>query len=463
MPDSGSRAFFQVVIPTLDEREALPALVHDLREWDPGLQLIVADGGSSDGTRTLAREAGCRVLWTGPGRARQMNAGAGVVTAPWILFVHADCRIAPAALAAAQAHLTRQPHRAGFFGLRIRHPGWIFRVIESGQRWRQRLLGLAYGDQGLLISRALFREVGGFPDEPLMEDVLIVRRLMRAGRLSELPARIETSPRRYLSNGPVRQTARNAWNLARFLLGTAPGTLASSYPPRRAATGRPPSRIGRSPLPRNEGKEVGPGGESTVLLFAKAPRPGLVKTRLARDIGEVGALRVYRHLVRQTVREASATGARVVLCYAPEDGRPELEALAAPHRLEFVHQGPGDLGARMERTLRAALGHGGTALVVGTDVPALNSEILTRAHRALEEVDLVLGPALDGGYYLLGLKRPAPALFHDMTWSTSQVLSETRDRALGEGLAVMELEPLKDVDTVADLTDELRTVAESDG
>ncbi len=460
MADGRSRAAFQVVIPTLDESEALPALVQDLRDWDPGLEIVVADGGSSDGTRSVAREAGCRVIWTAPGRARQMNAGAGVVTAPWILFVHADCRIAPSALDAAQTHLTREPERAACFGLRIGHPGWLFRVIESGQRWRQRLLGLAYGDQGLLISEALFREVGMFPEEPLMEDVLLLRRLRRTGRLSDLPVPIETSPRRYLANGPLRQAARNAWNLTRFLLGTPPDKLARSYPPRRA-TPRGAAYPTENPPPHTGGRQVGPRTEATVLLFAKAPRPGLVKTRLARAIGEVGAVRVYRHLVHQTVREASATGARVVLCYAPEDGRPELEALAAPHRLEFVHQGSGDLGARMERMLHAALDHGGPALVVGTDIAALNREILIRAFQALDEVDLVLGPALDGGYYLLGLKRPAPALFRGMTWSTPQVLSRTRERAQDEGLAVMELEPLRDVDTAADLTDELRALAES--
>ncbi|NNF27647.1 MAG: DUF2064 domain-containing protein [Gemmatimonadetes bacterium] len=436
------------MIPTLNEEEHLPALLEDLDAWDPGIPVVVADGGSRDGTRRIALSRGCRVTYTPPGRGRQMNAGARMTRTPWILFLHADSRLDDHALNEAKA-FARNQQAAACFRLAIDHPGAVFRLIELGQRLRERWLGLPYGDQGLLISRPLFDQVGGFPRVPVMEDVLVVRALARAGRAVErLPARIRTSPRRYLASGPWRQLARNAWSISRLFLGAAPERIAPSYPPRTAGeAGMTLHPVGPDPL------------AGTVAVFAKAPRVGHVKTRLAAGIGEDGALRVYRRLLETIVSEAHAFGARTVICYDPEDGRSELARFLGVEAARFRYQGDGDLGRRMDRMLSRALGEGGPAVVIGTDIPGLDREVLRRAFRALAEADVVLGPSLDGGYYLLGLNRPAPELFTGMAWSEATVLDETRTRARRTGRTVMELEPLRDVDRPDDLTDELRRIA----
>ena len=442
-----------MVIPTLNEERHLPELLDDLEAWDPHAPVIVVDGGSDDHTRSVALERGCRVLCAPAGRGRQMNAGAAVTETPWILFLHADSRVDRSALDLARAYAGETPG-AACFRLRIDHPGLSFRLIELGQRLRERWLGLPYGDQGLLVHTGLFVEIGGFPETPLMEDVLVVRQLEKRGMpVERLPATVRTSPRRYAVGGAWKQVAGNAWRISRFLFGVDPARLAGSYPPRGPAP-RPP----RPPAPPPAGRA--PVG--TVAVFAKAPRRGRVKTRLASGIGPEGALRVYEHLLRRSVLEARASAARVVVCYDPEDGRPDLEALLGSGEGSFRFQGEGDLGDRMDRMLTEILENGeGPAVVMGTDIPGLDRDVLSRAFQALGDADLVLGPSLDGGYYLLGLHRPAPELFSGMAWSTPGVLAETRRRAQRAGLRVLELEPLRDVDEASDLTEDLHAVAQA--
>ncbi|RMH12559.1 MAG: glycosyltransferase, partial [Gemmatimonadetes bacterium] len=244
-----------IVVPTLNEAAHLPALLSDLRHLEVAYTVVVADGGSTDDTRGLAASAGCRVIVAPPGRARQMNAGARVLDTPWLCFLHADARLDRAARAALEDHVRTGGDEAAYFRFRIGARGAFWRFIEFGQAVRERLGGLAYGDQGLIVPRARFEAAGGYPDEPLLEDVLLLRALRRQGAVRRLPAALDTSPRRYREQGRWRQWLRNTFVIGAFLAGVPPARLAHLYPPRR-----PPRRDGRR-----------------LFVFAKAPRPGEVK------------------------------------------------------------------------------------------------------------------------------------------------------------------------------------------
>jgi rSAM/selenodomain-associated transferase 2 len=221
-----------VVIPTLDEAARLPALLADLRALTLPHDTVVADGGSRDGTAAAAGAAGARVVATAPGRGRQLRAGVAATTAPWLLVVHADARLAPAALAEAEA-LVRAGDRQrwGAWPLRFASPRRAFRVIEWGAGWRWRLFGLAYGDQGLVLHRELYERAGGYPSEPFMEDVALARRLARTGRAVRFRTPIGADPRRYLRQGIARRALGNAWLQARFLAGVPASRLARAYAP----------------------------------------------------------------------------------------------------------------------------------------------------------------------------------------------------------------------------------------
>ncbi|HSR42491.1 MAG TPA: TIGR04283 family arsenosugar biosynthesis glycosyltransferase, partial [Longimicrobiales bacterium] len=223
-----------VVVPTLDEADRLPFLLDDLGRLSVAHTTVVADGGSTDGTREVARRRGARVVEAPRGRGVQLNAGARAAgETPWLLFLHADVRLSPDAGDALASWLEEGgAERAGFFRFGLEGDDWFWRFLELGQRLRERLYGLAYGDQGLVVSRDLFDAVGGYPEIPLMEDVEILRRLRRRVPVERLPATLRASPRRYEREGRWYGWLRNAALVSLYLAGVRPERLAAWYRPR---------------------------------------------------------------------------------------------------------------------------------------------------------------------------------------------------------------------------------------
>ena len=232
-----------VVIPALDEEEHLPFLLDDLRSLPVPVEIVVVDGGSSDETLAAARNGGARTVRGDRGRGVQMNAGAHALETPWLLFLHADSRV-PAATRSALAEWLSDPHscEAAHFAFQLDQEGLWWTVLERGQRVRERVTGLAYGDQGLLLSRARYEEIGGIPDLPLMEDVEAIRRLRRIGAVDRIEAPIVTSTRRYREDGPFLGWLRNAVLLGLYSLGVPPRILVRWYRPRLSS--------GSGPVPR---------------------------------------------------------------------------------------------------------------------------------------------------------------------------------------------------------------------
>jgi len=189
--------------------------------------LIISDGGSTDGVDMLADAAGARFI-SGPARrGQQLGAGAAESRSEWMLFLHADTVLAPGWPMVVRKHIASSAKKAGYFQLQFDAPGLGARIIAGGANLRSRWFGLPYGDQGLLISRALYDEIGGYPALALMEDVAIARRLR--GRLAAMPAIAVTSAARYQRDGWLRRPARNLWLLSRYLLGADPEKLAAAY------------------------------------------------------------------------------------------------------------------------------------------------------------------------------------------------------------------------------------------
>ncbi len=190
-----------------------------------------------------------------------------------------------------------------------------------------------------------------------------------------------------------------------------------------------------------------------LIVFAKWPEPGRVKTRLAADVGAERAAQIYRRLVEATLAEARAgwRDGRISIAFAPDDRAGEFAAWLGKD-LRYRPQGEGDLGERLARATAAAFDDGAaTVTVIGSDCPMLSARLLTAAHTALEDGNWVLGPAQDGGYYLIGLPRKAPELFANVPWSTSEVFATTRTRLEEREWPFALLPVLADVDTARDL------------
>jgi hypothetical protein len=191
---------------------------------------------------------------------------------------------------------------------------------------------------------------------------------------------------------------------------------------------------------------------ATVIVFARAPVPGHAKTRLIPALGAQGAAALARRMLEHAVSGAcQAALGPVEVCVTPDASHPVFAALRARLRFDLAAQGEGDIGVRMDRALARALTRSHAALLIGTDLPAIDADILRAAARALNDHDAVFVPVLDGGYGLVGLRRPTPALFRAIPWSTSDVMATTRTRARALGLRIAELPPIADIDEAADL------------
>jgi rSAM/selenodomain-associated transferase 2 len=217
-----------LVIPTLNAERELAATLASLGTHAPIAEVVVADGGSRDGTVAVARAAGARVVEAPRGRGSQLRAGAAASSSPWILFLHADTRLEASWRAAVVRHLATRPDAAGYFRFALDDPAPQARRVERLTRWRCRALAMPYGDQGLLIARTLYESIDGFAPVPLMEDVDLVRRLGRA-RLVALPAMAVTSAARYRRDGWWARPLRNLALLSLWRLGVPPTTLARLY------------------------------------------------------------------------------------------------------------------------------------------------------------------------------------------------------------------------------------------
>jgi uncharacterized protein len=185
-----------------------------------------------------------------------------------------------------------------------------------------------------------------------------------------------------------------------------------------------------------------------VAVFLKAPRPGMVKTRLAAEIGDRRALRLYRVMAARTLDAVRQTGLDAVIWFTPVDAQPEMR-LWLGEAWELRPQASGDLGARLGAAAQAVVpGRGWIA--IGADCPRLDADLLRQAGAIVAGGSIALGPSTDGGYYLIGGVTPLPDIFSGIPWSTDQVLAATRARLAGVGAVVRELPVLRDVDTASD-------------
>ncbi len=192
--------------------------------------------------------------------------------------------------------------------------------------------------------------------------------------------------------------------------------------------------------------------DTAVIVFAKAPVAGHAKTRLAPALGDAGAAALAERLLERAVAAAAAAAlGPVELCVTPTLDHPAFRRMAQEHGVMLTLQGDDDLGARMARALERVLTVHRSAILTGTDAPSLDAAALRAAAKELAQNDAVFVPALDGGYALVGLSRPARALFSEIPWSTTHVMDETRARARSAGLRWVELPPVADIDEPADL------------
>ncbi len=218
-----------VIVPTLNEETVLESTLRRARQ--PAVhEIIVADGGSTDATRAIAREFADLVICAPQGRAAQMNAGAERASADLLLFLHADTLVPEGFAQAVVAACARPDTVGGRFDVTLQPSSWLIWLTAELMNRRSRLTGIATGDHAIFIRREVFERLGGYAPIPLMEDIDLSRRMKRAGRTVCLPQRVTTSARRWQQHGVVR-TILLMWSLRLlYFLGVSPQRLQRAYP-----------------------------------------------------------------------------------------------------------------------------------------------------------------------------------------------------------------------------------------
>ena len=227
-PDIPAPKHISVIIPTLNEASVIEDTINRLSQ-SKAAEIVVVDGGSSDGTAERARALGACVLSTAPSKAGQMNAGAARAQGDVLLFLHGDTCLPDNFENKVLATVARKGVSAGAFTLRIDSRDRGLRFIELVANWRARIFKMPYGDQALFVSRKLFFDIGGFADYPIMEDFELVRRLKKRGTIAILPEAVKTSPRRWQNFGIFKTWLLNQIIVAAYVIGIPPERLAFWY------------------------------------------------------------------------------------------------------------------------------------------------------------------------------------------------------------------------------------------
>jgi rSAM/selenodomain-associated transferase 2/rSAM/selenodomain-associated transferase 1 len=429
----------RIVIPVLNEGEALTERLASLQPLrSQGVELVVVDGGSTDESWARARPWVDKLIASPAGRAWQMNAGAQDTPssqADALLFLHADTLLPKNALALILAALRDRVW--GRFDVQLDSDDWRLKFVQTMMNLRSRFSGIATGDQAIFVRADAFRAAAGFPNQPLMEDIELSVRLKRFSGPACLRERVRTSARKWQREG-VWRTIFMMWRLRlAYFFGASPHQLAQEYGYRPAT-------------------EV---AQASVAVFAKAPVPGLAKTRLipslgvTPQIGAVRAARLQRDFIGHSVHTAIQSGSRqVTLWCAPDASHRRFRSVARHTHITCQAQPEGDLGHRMQTCAKQHFSQKDALplLIMGTDCPVLSPGHLQAAARALISHDACLIPAEDGGYVLIGLKHWIPEVFEQIDWSTDRVIAQTRERLKQAGASWHELPDLWDVDEAAD-------------
>ena len=200
-------------------------------------------------------------------------------------------------------------------------------------------------------------------------------------------------------------------------------------------------------------------GTAALVIFIRFPHPGKVKSRLTRMLGPEKATVLYQLCAQKIIRELDGLPGEVnkYLSYSDHRDKDKIRHWIGS-RFRLIPQAEGDLGQRLEQSFRSLLeGGSGKAIIMASDVPDLSTDVVNDAVSALDNYDLVIGPCNDGGYYLIGMKRPHSELFKGITWSTDKVLEQTLTIAGEQGLSVFSLTTLRDIDTGDDLKEWVRS------
>lgn len=400
----------------------------------PSDELILVDGGSADASwpalQKLAKLPQVISIQSAKGRARQMNAGAALAKGKILLFLHADTEMGKAAwfefLEKATAH--EDSLLWGRFNVRIVGASKWLPMVAWFINKRSRFSKICTGDQALFVGRELFLQVGQYPDQALMEDIELCKRLKRnaATRFVPIQQAVITSGRRWDTHG-TWPTIFLMWRFRfQYWRGVSAQELARQYADAR----------GKLPV--------------TVAVFAKYPQAGRVKTRLKPMLGAEGCAHFARYLLLSTLDKLA--GVNVAL-WTDGGSEKQWESLLQGRAVKRYQQPEGHLGVRMQAAVQRHLHFAEVVVLLGPDAVQFTVADLDNLTQLAREHSVAFIPAHDGGYVALACTRCIPAMFSEhILWGTGSVAEQTKVELNKRGVQAKWLDAQLDIDEPADLS-----------
>ena len=434
-----------IIIPVLNEEKILESSLNSLQILRKNnCEIIVVDGGSSDRSPEIAIPRVDKFLVSRPGRAHQMNFGAEHSRGKILVFLHADSQISTQAISQMVEKTDNLNYFWGWFRLTFDNSSPVLLLVSFFMMLRAKITKICTGDQTFFISSKLFKSVGGFPSIPIMEDVAMSKTLRVLVTPIQLRIKTLSSARRWKQEG-VYRTIVFMWYLRLlYWLGVSPNKLVEKYYPKKIEKGA-----------AEKSQVAYKYSNIDILLFARLPVLGKVKTRLRDALPETKILALYEAMFKRVASLLDESKLAQVQLWLDTDSASANEfVLDLSESFKMNEQVGRDLGEKMNFAINESLASKNSkcALLIGSDCPAITYDYLNKALRLLSGgTELVLGPAEDGGYVLIGVNKSYPELFQGIKWGGDEVLEKTIQKAKNIGVDYVCLESLWDVDRPDDL------------
>jgi len=418
---------YSFIIPTYNEELYIRKNIRLLKTFGDDIEIIIADGGSSDETLVIAKEEKVKIVHSKTGRGIQLNKGAEIAVGNILCFLHADTFLPNDTIDLLNEFFGNNENSICRFRLGFDIEHWLLDRYIYFSKFNT--IFSRFGDMFIAVRKSFYDELNGYPNWITFEDVDFLRRASKEKRIVVLNKKVVSSARAFLKYGLIKHQIFNGYLISKYLLGFGKFIEENKYYKRKVNS-----------------------GSVSLIVFVRYPVMGKVKTRLAATIGNSKATKVYKTVAENIINEIKKIpNCNKYIFYSVEEEKLLVKKWLGKG-FYYAHQEGNDLGERMKNAFRMVFGHGAEkAIIVGTDIPEITAENISGAIKSLENSETVIGPSNDGGYYLLGMKKFHPQLFENIEYSTNTVFKETKEKITSIGISNSVLNVLNDIDVEDDL------------
>lgn len=418
---------YSIIIPMFNEEYYIGKNIESVRGRIPEAEIIAVDGGSSDDSLNICVRKNLKVINSKRSRGIQLHEGAKAANGNILCFLHADTRLPDNALKLLDEFFKKDENKICRFKLGFDFEYWLLNNYSKFSEYDS--VFTRFGDMCIIVRKDLYFKVGGFQDWNFMEDVDFLRKASLESKVTVLPSYVISSARTFVKYGFIKKQILNGLMLTKYLLGFRKFTGQNEYYSQKVKNSR-----------------------AAIIVFVRYPIEGKVKTRLAATLGNHYANEFYKIISYKAISEVKQIRkSHKYIFYSDECEKEQIKKWLGM-RFFYSKQDGKSLGERMSNAFLKLFSHGvDKAIIVGTDIPDLTNRLIEEAINRLDSYDIIIGPAKDGGYYLLGMKKFYHSLFEEIEYSTPSVLSQTIKKIERLGLKYFFLPELNDIDTEVDL------------